>query len=126
MKEMLIVGFGGLAGSVLRYKAGGLVNHVMPAARLPWGTILVNILGCLLIGAIAVTVERLSAYNAELRLLLITGFLGGFTTFSAFSLETYHLIRAGDPLFAVVNILLSVFAGLLAVWCGMWFAQHLG
>ncbi len=119
MKEMLIVGIGGFIGSVLRFKTGTMFLQNLPDARFPWATFTVNIVGCLLIGIIAAFLERITFYNAEIRLLLITGFLGGFTTFSAFGLETLNLFRSGHLALAIANALISVVVGLLAVWCGL-------
>ena len=82
-----------------------------PDVKFPWGTFFVNLLGCLLVGLVAGFIEKLSAYNAEFRLLLITGFLGGFTTFSAFGLETVSLLKAGHSglglLYAFSSLLLG-------------------
>lgn len=119
MKEILIVGLGGFAGSIARFKTGAYFLHRLSTSQFPWGTFTVNILGCLLIGIIASILERISFFNAELRLLLITGFLGGFTTFSAFGLETANLFQSGHTYLAFLNVFLSVLAGLMAVWIGM-------
>lgn len=119
MRESLIVGLGGCIGSVLRLKTGALFLHLYPQTKLPLGTLTVNVLGCLLVGIIASCLERLSVYNAELRFFLITGFLGGFTTFSAFGLETYALLRSNLLALAVANVALNVIVGLCAVWLGM-------
>lgn len=126
MKELLIVGIGGGIGSVLRYKTGALITWLHSAGvissnalKFPWATFAVNIVGCFLIGLFAVSIERMTDHNAEARLLLITGLLGGFTTFSAFSLETLALLRTGSPLLAAVNAAASVALGLTAVWLGM-------
>ena len=124
MKEILVVGCGGFIGSILRFKIGATILHSFPDARFPWGTWVVNVAGCLLVGLIAAALERVSFYNAEFRLLLITGFLGGFTTFSAFGLETVHLIKTGDLVLAAANVLATVTIGLTAVWCGMWLGQR--
>lgn len=126
MKELAMVGLGGLVGSILRYRAGAAVLHQFPDARFPWGTFLVNILGSLFVGIVAALLERLPMYNAELRLLLITGFLGGFTTFSAFGLETVTLIRNGNVPLAALNVIASVVVGLIAVWAGFRLAGIFG
>jgi len=123
MKEILIVGAGGCCGSILRYKIGALFLHHLAAdligGRFPWATFIVNVVGCLLVGIAAGLIERFGAYNTEMRLLIITGFLGGFTTFSAFGLETVALYRGGSSYLALVNVLGSLLLGLLAVWCGL-------
>ena len=85
------------------------------AVGFPWGTLLVNVLGCAVIGVLAVAIERLTSLNTELRLLLITGFLGGFTTFSSFGLDTWALMRKGEWLYASAYVSASVGFGILAV-----------
>lgn len=116
VKELVVVGLGGFLGSVARYKLGGLVLHHTVNSRYPYGTFAVNILGCLLIGLIAGFIERYHVFGAEMRLLLLTGILGGFTTFSAFGLDTVFLIRRGDFLAASIYVVTTVFCGVLAVW----------
>ncbi len=119
MREITLVGLGGFAGSVLRYKVGALLLHTSPNSQFPWATLIVNGVGCLLIGIIATMIERFTSYNAELRLLLLTGVLGGFTTFSAFGLETLLLIRNGSIILAFINIASNFLIGILSVWLGL-------
>ena len=119
MKEIIIVGIGGFVGSVARFKTAGIFFHQLKDSQFPWATFAVNVMGCLLVGLIAGLLERISFYNAEMRLLLITGFLGGFTTFSAFGLETFYLIRTGHTALALINVFASVAVGLFAVWAGL-------
>ena len=118
MKNVLIVGIGGFLGAVLRYKAGGLIMHYFRFSDFPIGTVCVNIAGCFLIGLLSVTIEKLHILGSGSRLILITGFLGGFTTFSAFGYETYFLVKKGAVMLAAVNAGGSLFLGLLAVWIG--------
>lgn len=92
--------------------------QAFPTARFPWATLFVNICGCLLVGIVAALLERVSTYNTELRLLIITGFLGGFTTFSAFGLETFALLREELFMQALLNIAYSIMLGLIAVYLG--------
>lgn len=120
MREITLVGLGGFAGSVLRYKVGALLLHTSPNSQFPWATLIVNGVGCLLIGIIATMIERFTSYNAELRLLLITGVLGGFTTFSAFGFETMTLLRSGSIVFAGMNVGANIIVGLIGVWLGMY------
>lgn len=118
MNKLLLVGFGGFIGSVCRWLLGVGVDRCFPLARLPVGTLLVNLLGCLLAGTLYGLAERQTWVTPELRLLLFTGFLGGFTTFSAFGLETMKLLERAE--FGVVAVYLSasVVLGLIAVWFG--------
>jgi fluoride exporter len=119
MKGMLLVALGGAVGSVARYKLSGWVLHHTLDWRFPAGTFTVNVVGCLLAGVLAGLAEKQNLLSPETRLLLFTGVLGGFTTFSAFGLETMHLLRRGDVLIAGANVVLSVAAGLLALWLGL-------
>ena len=119
MKALLLVALGGAMGSVARLKLSGLVLHHTIDWRFPAGTFAVNVAGCLVAGILAGLAERHSFFDADMRLLLFTGLLGGFTTFSAFGLETVHLLKRGDVGIAVANVLLSVACGLAALWLGM-------
>ena len=118
MKQALIVGVGGFVGSVLRFKLGGVILHHSASWRFPLSTFCVNVIGCFVIGALAGFAER-QAISAELRLLLFTGLLGGFTTFSAFGIEGVNLIRRGDFGVSVGYALLSVVCGFAAVFIAM-------
>ena len=93
MTNVLLVGIGGFLGSAARYLITGLVTQASAAARFPLGTLAVNILGCFAIGLVAGLAERADLFSAQTRLFLVTGVLGGFTTFSAFAFETYFLGR---------------------------------
>jgi CrcB protein len=118
MKAALLVALGGAIGSVARYKLSGWVMHHSLDWKFPAGTFAVNVIGCLLAGLLAGLAERQALFSVETRLLLFTGLLGGFTTFSAFGLETMVLLRKGDLWIAGSNIALSVAAGLAALWIG--------
>jgi CrcB protein len=119
MKGILLVALGGAFGSVARYKLSGWVLHHTLDWRFPAGTFAVNVLGCLVAGILAGLAEKHDMLSADTRLLLFTGVLGGFTTFSAFGMETMYLIRRGELLVAGSNIVLSVIAGLFALWIGL-------
>ena len=109
---------GGALGSVARFKISGWVLHYTLDWKFPAGTFVVNVLGCLVAGTLAGLAEKHDLMSADARLLLFTGILGGFTTFSAFGLETMFLLRRGEVLIAASNVFLSVVAGLLALWLG--------
>ena len=123
--NVLLVGSGGFLGSIARYWISELAQERL-GPGLPWGTLAVNVLGCFAIGALAQLAEDRIAVPPEMRLLLVVGFLGGFTTFSAFGNETLNLFRAGDPLLGWANIALQLALTLGAVWAGRAGVQLLG
>lgn len=116
--RLLLVGAGGFLGSVLRYVVGGYVQQASGSVQFPYGTLAVNVLGCLVIGALSALAENRGVFTAEARLFVFVGILGGFTTFSTFSNETMNFLREGDTLRAVVNMAAQLFLGLGAVWLG--------
>ncbi len=117
MKEAFVVFLGGGAGSVFRYwLSGGVYRLVGPA--FPYGTLLVNVLGCFLIGFVMSIFEERYVVQPLLRTFLSIGILGGFTTFSTFSFETIALLREGSFLLGFVNILYSLCGCLCAAWAG--------
>ena len=118
MIKLLLVGAGGFLGSVLRYLASGAVQSAARYVHFPWGTLAVNATGCLFIGFLTGLAETRGVFSLEQRLFLITGFLGGYTTFSAFGYETFFLARSGEAALAAANVCGQVLAGLAAVWIG--------
>ena len=119
MKATLLVAVGGALGCVARYQCGALVLHHTLAWKFPAGTFLVNVLGCLLAGGIIGVAEHHNFLTPEARLLIFTGFLGGFTTFSAFGVETVSLLQKGEWGVAAAYVLLSVACGLAALWAAL-------
>ena len=103
---------GGVAGTLARYFLAGAV-HGFLGAGFPYGTLVVNLTGCFIIGFLMSISENKFALNTDTRLLLMVGFCGAFTTFSTFIMETNSLIKDGETLRALVNILASVAAGFL-------------
>jgi CrcB protein len=116
LKWTLIAG-GGAFGSLLRYALQGWVQR-LAGGSFPLGTLAVNVLGCLAIGWLGGFVGGPHLLREEYRLGLTVGVLGGFTTFSAFGLESFHLANGGQLRLAVFNMLLSCALGLIAVWAG--------
>ena len=118
----LLVAVGGAAGSVLRYWMSGVAQRSVPVTGMwsvfPLGTLAVNVLGCLAAGALAEIGERRGALSPEARSLLMVGFLGGFTTFSAFASETVAVWRSGAVAVAIVNVVSSVAICMMAVLAG--------
>lgn len=117
IKQMLMVGMGGAAGSMLRF-AVSLITSRFYTGLFPVATFVVNVTGCFLIGVLAAQIPA-SAEGNGLRYLLITGFCGGYTTFSAFSYENLQLINNGHTVTAAGYIFASVVVGLAAVWLGV-------
>ncbi|MDR0414969.1 MAG: fluoride efflux transporter CrcB [Prevotellaceae bacterium] len=118
MKELLLIGLGGGAGSVLRY----LVSRATARAgtlAFPVATLAVNVLGCFLTGVLVGALLRAGWMGAPQKALLVTGFCGGFTTFSAFSLESVQLYTAGSYAMLAVYVAASVVAGFASVLAGM-------
>lgn len=118
LRSILIVGLGGFAGSVLRYLAARFLN-----TNFPWGTMLVNIAGCLLVGIFYGMIERGDIASPEVRLLLTVGFCGGFTTFSAFMNENFMMLKAGEFLPLAFYTAGSLVLGLIATWFGYWLVR---
>jgi|SRR5687768_2212970 len=114
---LILIAVGGAAGSVLRYLLGGAVQHLSPRG-FPIGTLSVNVLGCLLIGIFARLFLNMQT-AASMRALLVVGFCGGFTTFSAFSHETVSLVEGGEYTRAGAYVLLSTALCLGATFAGM-------
>jgi CrcB protein len=120
----LLVGAGGFVGSILRFGVGGLTYRLFPAATLPYGTLVVNVVGCLAIGILGGVGDARQIGATEVRLFLFLGLLGGFTTFSAFGYESLALFRADEPLRAALNVGLHIVLGLSAVWLGYSVGDH--
>lgn len=119
IKTILLVGLGGGLGSVLRYLITAFAGKLFHAAFFPIGTFAVNVTGCFMMGLLLGWCELHLSLHPHLKLLFITGFCGGFTTFSTFSAESIKLFESGNTLMAVFYILSSTLTGLLAIWCGL-------
>lgn len=119
MKAWLLVGLGGAIGSVARYWCSGVVARAF-GETFPWGTLTVNVVGCLLIGLFAslTSPDGRLFVPGEWRLFVMLGLLGGFTTFSSFSLQTLSLVEDGEHLYAGGYVLLSLVLCLVGVWLG--------
>jgi len=115
---ILFVGVGGFIGAILRYLITNWVQDTLHTLSLPYGTLTVNIVGCLLIGLLAGLTESRNLLGPETRALILVGVLGGFTTFSTFGYETIQLLRDGESLAAFSNVGLQLCLGLVAVWIG--------
>ena len=118
MLNLVYVGVGGFVGSIGRYLVAGAVYQIFPNSYFPSGTAVVNIIGCFLIGFLSGLTELRQLLSPEVRIFLLIGLLGGFTTFSTFGYETIASLRSGQFLPALSNVLIQVIVGLSAVWIG--------
>ena len=119
----MLVGVGGFLGSAGRYLVSGWVYRLMPATGFPWGTLVVNLTGCLAIGLLGGLAEARQIGGAEFRLVVMIGVLGGFTTFSTFAYETLALSRDAELLPALANVAAQVVLGLGAAWLAYGFVR---
>ena len=114
-----LIFLGAGVGGVLRYWVSTLTYSIV-GKQFPYGTLLVNVTGCLLMGLLFVlTMERFDGFGPQLRSLLLIGLLGGYTTFSSFTIETVNLIENGQWAYASANILLSALCCIAATWIGV-------
>lgn len=115
---MIIVALGGALGSLFRYILAIWAQTISKSIDFPYGTLLVNLIGCFMIGFLSQLVEARGALTSESRAFTLIGILGGFTTFSAFGNDTINLLRDGETLNALANVGANVIFGLILVWLG--------
>jgi len=125
MNRLALIALGGAFGSVCRYQLSVWTLQLAGASieaplRFPVGTFVVNLLGCLVAGLLAGGIVRHGWFTPDVRAMLIVGVMGGFTTFSAFGLETLALLRRGDVAMAAVYVLTSLVVGVLLAGLGWW------
>lgn len=122
MLEVILVAIGGAIGSTARYLVSTWAA-TRYGAEFPYGTLIVNVVGCFIIGVfMTLATERLSI-SPYWRLLITVGFVGGLTTFSSFSYETIHLLQEADMLRAFYNVGLNILVGFSATWLGIGVAR---
>ncbi len=121
--EIIAVFIGGGLGSISRFLLSKFINNSINIL-FPTGTFAVNSIGCLVIGIVYALFEKFIVPN-EIRVLLITGFIGGFTTFSSFGLETVALLRSHEIILALINVVGSVISGIFFVVLGMFIVSIL-
>jgi fluoride exporter len=130
VRDILFVAIGGSLGALARYAVGIGAGHLL-GKSFPWGTLIVNVAGCFVMGIVVEVLSDLESHEAEfltpaIRLQLdlwhkavAIGFLGGLTTFSTFGADTLRELTGGRPGAAIANVAASVLCSLAAVWCGM-------
>jgi CrcB protein len=112
-----MIALGGALGAIARYQVGSMIQSRL-ASGFPWGTFVVNISGCFLMGAVAVLVAERGAASPNWRFFIPIGFIGAYTTFSTFEFETYQAVGDGAWIVASGNVAASVIAGYAALWLG--------
>lgn len=118
IRAMILVGIGGGLGSIFRYLTSVIVAKNFQTT-FPFATFTVNIFGCLIIGILLGLFEQQQLSNPDLKFLFITGFCGGYTTFSAFASENINLFQSNNSLTAFLYIAISILVSLFAVWLGL-------
>lgn len=124
MGNLMYIAAGGAAGAVMRFLVSNGVHRLLGPA-FPYGTLTVNVFGSLAMGFLYVYLIERSSLGPEWRALIVVGFLGAFTTFSTFSIETLNLLENGAITKALANILLSVVTCIMASWLGMILGRQL-
>lgn len=122
IKSLLIVGLGSFCGGALRYYISTLMKSAC-GQGFPWGTLSVNLVGCLLIGLLLGIFSRCGVQSNSWSLLLTVGLCGGFTTFSTFANESLQMLQSGNTLNLIIYILASVIVGIALVALGYWIVK---
>ncbi len=118
MSTLLVIGCGGFLGAISRYMVSGWAYTIF-GTGMPYGTLIVNIVGSFLLGIVAQLILAGNLLTATASSFLGIGFLGAFTTFSTFSVQTLELLESGSPLKALLNILLNLLLCLIGAWGGL-------
>ena len=122
MQNYIYIAAGGALGSLARYWVGSAVANRM-GTKFPYGTLIVNITACLILGFFLMLLGKRPGVGPEWRFLIPIGFVGAYSTFSTFEWETFSNLQTGAFLIAAVYVVLSCFLGLVAVWCGVLLAR---
>ena len=118
LQKLALLAVAGGMGTLARYGLAGLVQKASDS-EVPWGTIAVNVLGCLIFGAISSIVDRRLTISPETRTIILVGFMGAFTTFSTFAFETTQLLRDAEWLLAAGNVAVQNLVGIAALFLGL-------
>ena len=126
MVDLLFIGIGGFIGAVLRYLLGSAVQEFWGrGSQFPLGTMVVNVVGCLVIGFLSLVAEQKGILSGQDGMFIFVGLLGAFTTFSTFSKDSFALWSSGSDLQALLNIGLHIVLGLGAVWLGRFLGKRI-
>jgi len=117
MQKTIFIAVAGLVGTLFRYWLSGVVARQY-GETFPWGTMVVNLVGCFLAGVVFYLADERFLLSPTLRTIILIGFLGGLTTFSSYGLQTFTLLRDGELGIATLNVVASNVLGLLMVWTG--------
>jgi len=123
IQKLLLIGLAGALGTLARYGLSGIVQRIA-GGTLPWGTLAVNVTGCFLAGLIWALIENRITVSGETRAIILIGFMGAFTTFSTFVLETGELMRDAEWFRAFGNLALQNIIGVLALFAGFAIARY--
>jgi len=120
--KILLIAAAGALGTLSRYGLAGFTHRLL-GSSFPWGTLVVNLTGCFLAGLLWTLFESRWSVSGETRVIVLMGFFGAFTTFSAFILETGELMRGTEWVFAAANLFFQITLGILALFAGMFLAR---
>lgn len=125
LDKYLVVAVGGALGAMARYWLGSVIGQALPS-RFPYGTVVINITGCFIIGFFLTLASEKINISPNWRLAVAVGFVGAYTTFSTFEYETFKLVETGSGLSALMNVIVSLVLGFAAVWGGVAMARRVG
>jgi CrcB protein len=124
LEKYMVVAIGGALGAIARYWLGSLIGQALPS-RFPYGTVVINVTGCFIIGLFLTLASERISINPNWRLAVAVGFVGAYTTFSTFEYESFKLMESGSGISGFMNVIVSLMLGFLAVWAGVALARKI-